>query len=115
MLNATFGNSTVLSPAIPLSPPGLPSPIGEVFRSRLRQFPSLVNCCTIDWFSEWPDEALQSVARSFLGELPELDSAGVSRQSVCLCVCVCSVGVLCCCRVKFSLVHKSMTTQTRMT
>jgi dynein heavy chain len=26
------------------------SPLGEVFRSRLRKFPSLVNCCTIDWF-----------------------------------------------------------------
>lgn len=26
------------------------SPIGDAFRQRLRQFPSLVNCCTIDWF-----------------------------------------------------------------
>lgn len=26
------------------------SPIGDTFRSRLRKFPSLVNCCTIDWF-----------------------------------------------------------------
>ena len=25
------------------------SPIGSAFRERLRQFPSLVNCCTIDW------------------------------------------------------------------
>ena len=31
-------------------------------------FPSLVNCCTIDWFSEWPDEALASVAQSSLTE-----------------------------------------------
>eukprot|EP00794_Sanderia_malayensis_P012733 gene12733-14038_t len=50
------------------------SPIGEVFRSRLRQFPSLVNCCTIDWFSEWPDEALKSVANTFILEMPEIDS-----------------------------------------
>eukprot|EP00698_Gefionella_okellyi_P007650 TRINITY_DN186_c0_g3_i1.p1 TRINITY_DN186_c0_g3~~TRINITY_DN186_c0_g3_i1.p1 ORF type:complete len:2618 (+),score=811.11 TRINITY_DN186_c0_g3_i1:164-8017(+) len=42
------------------------SPIGDVFRSRLRQFPSLVNCCTIDWFAEWPEEALVSVARESL-------------------------------------------------
>lgn len=26
------------------------SPIGEAFRARIRMFPSLVNCCTIDWF-----------------------------------------------------------------
>jgi dynein heavy chain len=38
------------------------SPLGEVFRSRLLKFPSLVNCCTIDWFSNWPEEALISVA-----------------------------------------------------
>ena len=50
------------------------SPIGEVFRSRLRQFPSLVTCCTIDWFSEWPDEALKSVALFSLNELVEIDN-----------------------------------------
>ena len=38
------------------------SPIGEAFRTRLRMFPSLVNCCTIDWFMPWPEEALKSVA-----------------------------------------------------
>ena len=26
------------------------SPIGDTFRNRLRKFPSLINCCTIDWF-----------------------------------------------------------------
>ncbi|XP_069500104.1 dynein axonemal heavy chain 1 [Ambystoma mexicanum] len=50
------------------------SPIGEVFRARLRQFPSLVTCCTIDWFNEWPSEALKSVASSFLLDIPELES-----------------------------------------
>jgi dynein heavy chain len=42
------------------------SPLGEVFRDRLRMFPSLVNCCTIDWFTEWPAEALQGVGMSAL-------------------------------------------------
>ncbi|XP_044735429.1 dynein axonemal heavy chain 1-like [Chrysoperla carnea] len=49
------------------------SPIGEIFRQRLRQFPALVNCCTIDWFSAWPDTALQSVALQFLKEIPDLN------------------------------------------
>eukprot|EP01038_Epipyxis_sp_PR26KG_P008094 gene8094-10963_t len=48
------------------------SPIGESFRTRLRMFPSLVNCCTIDWFTEWPEEALRSVANFFLSSV-ELD------------------------------------------
>eukprot|EP01059_Diplonema_ambulator_P030784 TRINITY_DN5411_c0_g1_i2.p1 TRINITY_DN5411_c0_g1~~TRINITY_DN5411_c0_g1_i2.p1 ORF type:complete len:4213 (+),score=1401.66 TRINITY_DN5411_c0_g1_i2:77-12640(+) len=38
------------------------SPLGEAFRTRMRQFPSLSNCCTIDWYDPWPAEALSSVA-----------------------------------------------------
>jgi len=38
------------------------SPIGGAFRDRLRQYPSLVNCCTIDWFQAWPADALEAVA-----------------------------------------------------
>lgn len=44
------------------------SPIGALFRDRLRMFPSLVNCSTIDWFSEWPAEALNSVATAILND-----------------------------------------------
>jgi dynein heavy chain len=33
---------------------------------RCRQFPALVNCCTIDWYAPWPQEALTSVATSLL-------------------------------------------------
>lgn len=36
-------------------------------------FPSLVNCTTVDWFSEWPLEALTSVAKSFCAD-QNLDS-----------------------------------------
>ena len=46
------------------------SPIGDAFRNRVRMFPSLVNCCTIDWFQEWPQDALVSVARKFLTQVP---------------------------------------------
>ncbi|KAG9260637.1 dynein heavy chain 1, axonemal [Astyanax mexicanus] len=58
------------------------SPIGEVFRARLRQFPSLVTCCTIDWFSAWPQEALLSVAASFLNELPELEASPAALKGL---------------------------------
>jgi dynein heavy chain, axonemal len=42
------------------------SPLGEAFRNRLRNFPSSANCCTIDWFTNWQAEALQSVGLSIL-------------------------------------------------
>jgi len=58
------------------------SPIGDAFRERLRMFPSLVNCCTIDWFAAWPADALQAVADYFLGDLEMEDE---ERESVCKC------------------------------
>ncbi|XP_014249835.1 dynein heavy chain 12, axonemal-like isoform X2 [Cimex lectularius] len=42
------------------------SPIGSTFRTRLRLYPSLVNCCTIDWYEGWPEDALEKVAKQFL-------------------------------------------------
>jgi dynein heavy chain len=53
------------------------SPVGEAFRTRLRKFPSLINCCTINWFFPWPQgidfnfnqDALEMVASSFLAEV----------------------------------------------
>ena len=45
------------------------SPMGRDFRSRVRKFPSLVNCCTIDWLNPWPEEALLTVANMFLENL----------------------------------------------
>ncbi|XP_050361252.1 dynein axonemal heavy chain 6 [Nymphalis io] len=47
------------------------SPVGEAFRRRCRMFPSLVNCCTIDWFTKWPPEALRSVAKQCLQPLED--------------------------------------------
>ncbi|CAL1542606.1 unnamed protein product [Lymnaea stagnalis] len=41
------------------------SPAGERFRQRCRMNPALINCCTIDWFDEWTDEAMLSVAKVF--------------------------------------------------
>ncbi|KAK7201652.1 dynein heavy chain [Novymonas esmeraldas] len=42
------------------------SPMSGAFRDRLRMFPALVNCTTIDWFSGWPQDALRAVAQSKL-------------------------------------------------
>jgi hypothetical protein len=36
---------------------------------RCRQFPSLINCTTIIWFSPWPSEALLGVGVRFLEQL----------------------------------------------
>uniref|UniRef100_A0A5F8HGG2 Dynein axonemal heavy chain 7 n=1 Tax=Monodelphis domestica TaxID=13616 RepID=A0A5F8HGG2_MONDO len=49
------------------------SPIGDAFRNRLRKFPALVNCCTIDWFQTWPEDALQAVASRFLQDIEMSD------------------------------------------
>ncbi|XP_076039498.1 dynein axonemal heavy chain 7-like [Oratosquilla oratoria] len=42
------------------------SPCGEAFRNRLRKFPALLSCCTIDWFQPWPEDALEAVALRLL-------------------------------------------------
>uniref|UniRef100_A0A5K3EMK9 Dynein_AAA_lid domain-containing protein n=1 Tax=Mesocestoides corti TaxID=53468 RepID=A0A5K3EMK9_MESCO len=60
------------------------SPVGSAFRSRCRMFPSLVNCCTIDWFMEWPEEALYGVAKSSFASL-EIDSTEIKDKIAELC------------------------------
>ncbi|ESP04959.1 hypothetical protein LOTGIDRAFT_184938 [Lottia gigantea] len=44
------------------------SPVGEAFRNRIRMYPAFVNCTTIDWFSEWPQDALLEVGNKYLSE-----------------------------------------------
>jgi len=62
------------------------SPVGKNLRKYIRMFPSFVNCTTIDWFSEWPQEALHSVAYNHLREkLPELPD---EKIKVCVKACV---------------------------
>ena len=45
------------------------SPVGTTLRVRARKFPAIVNCTNIDWFHEWPEEALLSVSTRFLSEV----------------------------------------------
>ncbi|CAG5122025.1 unnamed protein product [Candidula unifasciata] len=44
------------------------SPVGNTLRVRSRKFPAVTNCTSIDWFHEWPEEALISVSRRFLSD-----------------------------------------------
>ncbi|XP_029444925.1 dynein heavy chain 11, axonemal [Rhinatrema bivittatum] len=50
------------------------SPVGSTLRVRARKFPAIVNCTAIDWFHEWPQEALQSVSRRFIEETVGIES-----------------------------------------
>eukprot|EP01041_Mallomonas_annulata_P000989 gene989-1935_t len=60
------------------------SPIGDAFRDRLRKFPALVNCCTIDWFTSWPQDALMAVSTKFLSKV-SFDSDETRKAIVDLC------------------------------
>ena len=62
------------------------SPIGSGLRENMRQFPSLVNCCTIDWFTAWPQEALQSVAKRYIIEHDLVPDGALSTTAVHICV-----------------------------
>jgi len=52
------------------------SPVGEKLRTRCREFSSIVNCCTIDWFDKWPNDALYSVA---IREYKANENLGISE------------------------------------
>ncbi|KAM9851167.1 dynein axonemal heavy chain 7 [Aulostomus maculatus] len=59
------------------------SPIGDAFRSRLRRFPALINCCTINWFQTWPEDALQAVACRFLEDVEMADESREGCINMC--------------------------------
>uniref|UniRef100_A0A1I8MKN2 AAA+ ATPase domain-containing protein n=1 Tax=Musca domestica TaxID=7370 RepID=A0A1I8MKN2_MUSDO len=61
------------------------SPIGESFKERIRMYPSLINCCTIDWYMPWPVDALERVAEYFissmeLGQSHDTDEAEANKS-----------------------------------
>lgn len=60
------------------------SPVGDALRIRCRQFPSLINCTSIDWFHPWPSSALEAVAERFLAHL-ELPSDQIRSGLVTMC------------------------------
>ncbi|KAM7360514.1 dynein heavy chain at 93AB isoform 2-T2 [Cochliomyia hominivorax] len=50
------------------------SPVGSTLRVRSRKFPAIINATSINWFHEWPQEALISVAMNFLSQNKVLPS-----------------------------------------
>lgn len=58
------------------------SPVSEKFRIRARNFPGLITCTNIDWFHEWPRDALIGVAKRFLKDI-ELPTEEI-RESISL-------------------------------
>ena len=59
------------------------SPVGSALRDRIRNFPSLVNCCTIDWFMRWPDEALEAVCEVVLADADLFPEQGRPVATAC--------------------------------
>ena len=45
------------------------SPFGDALRNRIRLFPNLVNCSTVIWYREWPEEGLTAVAQKMLSNI----------------------------------------------
>ena len=60
------------------------SPVGPAFADRLRMFPALVNCCHLDYYAAWPQDALFSVAKEFLDEM-DLDE---ESRAACVELCI---------------------------
>ena len=50
------------------------SPVGDILKTRCRNFPGLVNNTIIDWFMPWPKQALFAVASRFLEDVSYLAS-----------------------------------------
>ena len=63
------------------------SPVGNDLRIRCRQFPSLVNCCTLDWFSKWPPEALLFVSQQKLIDM-ELPNEDIREELAKMCMLI---------------------------
>ncbi|NXX93579.1 DYH9 protein, partial [Centropus bengalensis] len=51
------------------------SPVGSKLRIHSRRFPAIVSCTAIDWFQEWPREALESVSLRFLRETEAVEDS----------------------------------------
>ncbi|XP_069810836.1 dynein axonemal heavy chain 14 isoform X3 [Dendropsophus ebraccatus] len=62
------------------------SPAGQTFRQHCRTHPSLVNCCTIDWYGGWPQEALLSVADTYITQQDLVQQNQSNIAQVCVAI-----------------------------
>lgn len=62
------------------------SPVGESLRTRIRMFPSLVNCCSIDWFDQWPEQALYSISKRFISKITDIKDEVMQERVAEACV-----------------------------
>lgn len=58
------------------------SPVGSTLRVRSRKFPAIVSCAQIDWFHDWPQNALESVSKRFLSVVEVLPVTILDSVSV---------------------------------
>ena len=59
------------------------SPAGDALRVRARKFPSLIDCCTINWFDSWSQEALVEVAQKAVSQMPLNEAQKRNFTSLC--------------------------------
>ena len=57
------------------------------FSLYVRNYPSLVNCTTIDWFMPWPKEALEKVGRFYLSQEKLFEENELERVVSMACIC----------------------------
>ena len=58
------------------------SPAGDGLRNRVRMFPPLVNNTTINWFNEWPDDALLAVAENLMQDVEFIEYEEAQQDEV---------------------------------
>lgn len=69
----------------------------------------MINCCTLDWFSSWPKDALIEVANKFLNEV-ELPNIELKNNLTIMCMQVAIDVAECCDRFYKELRRKVYTT-----